>query len=46
MGEWNYVTNRDGINKVLRKRVQDNGKFENVYTLACVEFMMLSWRVT
>jgi len=34
MGEWNYVTNRDGINKVLRKRVQDNGKFENVYTLA------------
>ena len=34
MGEWNYVTNRDGINKVLRKRVNENGKFENVYTLA------------
>lgn len=34
MGEWNYVKNRDGINKVLRKRVQENGKFENVYTLA------------
>ncbi len=34
MGEWNYVTNKDGINKVLRKRVEDNGKFENVYTLA------------
>lgn len=34
MGEWNYVTNRDGINRVLRKRVHENGKFENVYTLA------------
>lgn len=34
MGEWNYVTNRDGINKVLRKRVHENGRFENVYTLA------------
>ncbi|WP_455592230.1 glycosyl hydrolase 115 family protein [Bacteroides sp.] len=34
MGEWNYVTNRDGINKVLRKRVHENGNFENVYTLA------------
>lgn len=34
MGEWNYVTNRDGINKVLRKRVHENGAFENVYTLA------------
>lgn len=34
MGDWNYVTNRDGINKVLRKRVHENGVFENVYTLA------------
>ena len=34
MGEWNYVTNRDGINDVLRKRVHENGKYENVYTLA------------
>lgn len=34
MGDWNYVTNRDGINKVLRKRVNENGPFENVYTLA------------
>lgn len=34
MGEWNYVTNREGINSVLRRRVRENGKFENVYTLA------------
>lgn len=34
MGDWNYVTNREGINKILRKRVNENGKFENVYTLA------------
>jgi hypothetical protein len=34
MGEWNYVKNKDGINKVLRKRVEENGRFENVYTLA------------
>ena len=34
MGEWNYVTNKEGINKVLRKRVEENGVYENVYTLA------------
>ena len=34
MGEWNYVTNKEGINKVLRKRVEENGAYENVYTLA------------
>jgi len=34
MGEWNYVTNKEGINKQLKKRVQENGRFENVYTLA------------
>lgn len=39
MGQKNHgrvelCKNRDGINKVLRKRVQENGKFENVYTLA------------
>lgn len=34
MGEWNYVTNKEGINKVLRQRVHENGKYENVYTLA------------
>lgn len=34
MGDWNYVTNRGGINKVLCKRVKENAAFENVYTLA------------
>lgn len=34
MGEWNYLKNRDGINRVLRERVRANGRFENVYTLA------------
>ncbi|OAM90333.1 hypothetical protein AW736_00835 [Termitidicoccus mucosus] len=34
MGDWNYATNSDTINSVLRKRVKDNGKYENVYTLA------------
>lgn len=34
MGEWDYTKNRDTINSVLRKRVKDNGKYENVYTLA------------
>ena len=34
MGEWNYVTNKDGINKVLDKRISENGLYENFYTLA------------
>lgn len=34
MGEWNYDTNKDGINKQLRKRVEENSPYENVYTLA------------
>ncbi len=34
MGEWNYMTNKNGINKVLNKRVAENGKYENFYTLA------------
>ncbi len=34
MGEWDYLTNRDGINKVLRERVKSNAAYENVYTLA------------
>lgn len=34
MGEWNYTTNKAGINKVLDKRIAENGKYENVYTLA------------
>ena len=34
MGEWNYMTNKEGINKVLDKRISENGKYENFYTLA------------
>ena len=34
MGEWNYVTNKDGINKVLDKRISENAPYENFYTLA------------
>lgn len=34
MGEWNYMTNKDGINKVLEKRVSENAPYENVYVLA------------
>lgn len=34
MGEWNYITNKDGINRVLEQRVAENGKYENIYTLA------------
>ena len=34
MGEWNYMTNKDGINKVLDKRIAENGIYENFYTLA------------
>ena len=34
MGEWDYVKNREGINRVLRQRVRENASYENVYTLA------------
>jgi len=34
MGEWDYNTNKAGINKVLSKRVTENAPYENVYTLA------------
>jgi len=34
MGKWNYLTNKDGINKVLDKRISENGQYENAYTLA------------
>ncbi|AWI10233.1 glycosyl hydrolase 115 family protein [Ereboglobus luteus] len=34
MGEWNFAQNRDMISKVLRQRVKENGRYENVYTLA------------
>jgi hypothetical protein len=30
---YNYVTNRDGVLDYWRKRVEENGKFENVYTV-------------
>ena len=33
MGEWNYATNREGVCKVLDKRVSENAPFENLYTL-------------
>lgn len=33
-GDWNYITNRNEINRVLDKRVSENGKYENFYTLA------------
>src|SRR5262249_15832926 len=32
-GEYNYVNNRDGVLKYWEKRVHENGKFENVYTV-------------
>ena len=32
-GEYNYVSNRDGVLKFWEQRVRENGKFENVYTL-------------
>ncbi len=34
MGEWDYVKNKEGINRVLRQRVHENAPYENVYTLA------------
>lgn len=34
MGEWNYLTNKEGINSVLDKRVSENAKYENAYVLA------------
>ncbi|MGA2916689.1 MAG: glycosyl hydrolase 115 family protein [Sedimentisphaerales bacterium] len=33
MGEWRYDINKENIYKVLDKRVSENGKFENVYTV-------------
>ena len=34
MGEWNYVTNKKTLNRVLKQRVMENSPYENVYTLA------------
>lgn len=33
MGPWRYDTNREGILKVLDKRIRENGRYENVYTV-------------
>lgn len=33
-GEWNFITNREGINSILNKRVSENASFENAYVLA------------
>ena len=32
-GEYNFVTNPDGVLKYWEQRIRENGKFENVYTL-------------
>ncbi len=34
MGEWDYVNNKEGVDKVLKKRVVEAAPYENVYTLA------------
>lgn len=34
MGEWDYVNNKETLNKVLKQRVTENSPYENVYTLA------------
>lgn len=33
-GEWDYVNNKETLNRVLKQRVLDNSPYENVYTLA------------
>jgi len=32
-GEYNFVTNSDGVLKYWGQRVRENGKFENIYTM-------------
>lgn len=34
MGEWDYIDNKDGVNRVLKSRVEECAPYENVYTLA------------
>lgn len=34
MGEWDYINNKEGVDKVLKARVKQCAPFENVYTLA------------
>ena len=33
LGEYNFVTNPDGVLKYWEQRVRENGKYENIYTL-------------
>jgi hypothetical protein len=33
LGDYNFVTNPDGVLKYWEQRVRENGKFENIYTL-------------
>ncbi len=33
-GDWNYLTNKEGINSVLNQRVSEVAPYENVYVLA------------
>ncbi len=33
MGDWRYDTNKEKVYEVLDKRVSENGRFENVYTV-------------
>ncbi|MCU0777289.1 MAG: glycosyl hydrolase 115 family protein [Akkermansiaceae bacterium] len=32
-GDWNYLTNRDAILRYWERRIQANGRYENLYTL-------------
>lgn len=34
MGEWDYINNKAGVDKILNSRAKDCAPFENVYTLA------------
>lgn len=34
MGEWDYINNKAGVDKVLKSRVEETSPYENVYTLA------------
>ena len=34
MGEWDYVNNKAGVDRVLKERVETSAPYENVYTLA------------
>lgn len=34
MGEWDYINNKEKLNNVLKKRVEQNSPYENVYSLA------------